>query len=658
MEDKAVILDLFRGLAGSGTTKELQHSIYEAAGSCGDFQRRYIWRTGKERYNTFLPDGNVETLTSQQLNAIKDKSDKGQLSAGGKSCHLLPLRLNRNDVEEVGYWIVSVDSISKAQILAPFLAQAVDSMIRSPRSPISTGQLDKYQDFLSKTAAVLSIETPTTIADRLAHLFSSFPGFHTIIVGSGADRAFNLSATDAGGAATTKTIPKDLILFERNSDGTLSLSRQDIMEIAGRFKIPSNCSFTFSGFCAENGRPVFFILATLEQIGVTTKGILTHLAEYYSILGKAKEQTQEAYRKAEDIGTAFNLLALQTSKQQLILDYLETGTILVKYDGELLFVNKAARSQLGITKVETAEKVILRSKEPGITLFALIEKVREEKKPARAPILIDDATIDILVAEIEPDLYFITSSDFTQMKKEIDNRKNLFSLVTHEVKNPLTAILNAADLLHSERSGKLANKHQERLADLLYRSSLSMKQILEDVSSYGKAILGTGNDTWIPLKEYIENTVREKEDLAGAKKINIRPDLQEYHVLGPAGMVETLLTNIIGNAIKYGIVGGNIGIILKEQGDTIALDVIDDGIGIPGEDLKRIGEPFFRARNTRDTIAGTGFGLVIVKNIVERLRGTVQIISPIEEKDRFLIGCRSEKQRGTKIAIRFPLIRR
>ena len=185
-----------------------------------------------------------------------------------------------------------------------------------------------------------------------------------------------------------------------------------------------------------------------------------------------------------------------------------------------------------------------------------------------------------------------------------------------------------------------------------------MKQILEDVSSYGKAILGTGNDSWIPLKEYIENTVREKEDLAAAKKINIRRDLQECNVLGPAGMVETLLANIVGNSIKYGIVGGNIGIILKEQSDTIALDIIDDGIGIPGEDLKRIGEPFFRARNTRDTISGTGFGLVIVKNIVERLRGTVKIISPIEENDRFQIRCRNEKQRGTKITMRFPLIRR
>ena len=658
MEDRAVILELFRTMAGSGTTKDLLRSIYEAASSCGDFQRRFIWRTGKDRYSTLLPNGNVETLTSQQLNAIKDKSDKGQLSAGGKSCHLLPLKLNNNDNKEIGYWIVASDSLSKAHELAPFLAQTIESMTRSPKSTLSSAQLDKYQDFLSKTAAVLSIETPTTIADRLAHLFSSFPGFHTIIVGTCADRTYILSAVDASGAATTKTLPKDLVLFERNSEGILSLSRQDIMEITGRFQIPSSSFFTFSGFCAESGQPVFFILATLEQIGVTTNGILSHLAEYYSILGKAKDQTQEAFRIAEDIGTAFNLLALQTSKQQLILDYLETGTILVKYDGELLFVNKAARSQLGITKVETAEKVILRSKEPGITLFALIEKVREEKKPARAPVLIDDATIDILVAEIEPDLYFITSSDFTQMKKEIDNRKNLFSLVTHEVKNPLTAILNAADLLHSERSGKLANKHQERLADLLYRSSLSMKQILEDVSSYGKAILGTAADSWISLKEHIENTVREKEDLAGAKNISIRLDLQECHVLGPAGMVETLLANIIGNAIKYGIVGGNIGILLKEQSDTIALDVIDDGIGIPGEDLKRIGEPFFRARNTRDTIAGTGFGLVIVKNIVERLRGTVQIISPIEEKDRFLIACRNEKQRGTKIAMRFPLIRR
>jgi len=658
MEIKPVILNLFRALADPAKRMDIPGAIYDAAGSCGDFQRRFIWRTGRDRFCTLLPDGSIEPLTNEQLNAIKEKSEKGQMSAGGKKCHLLPLKSDNDDGEVMGFWIVAEDAISKAHDLAPFLASAVALLTREAQPELPSARLDKYQDFLSKTAAVLSIDSPLTIADRLADLFSSFPGFHTVIAGTGTDRTFNLSAVDAKGTATTKTLPKDLVLFERNNEGILSLSRLDILEITARFKIPPNCSLAFSGFCAENGRPVFFILAYFEDKGIIPSGILAHLAEYYSILDKAKKQTQEAFKKAEDIGTAFNLLAGQNAKQQLILDYLETGTILVKYDGELFFINKAARFQLGITKVETAEKMILRSKEPGKTLFALIEKVKEEKRPARAPIVIDDSTIDVLVAEIEKDLYFITSTDFTQMKNEIESRKSLFSLVTHEVKNPMTAILNASELLKSGRAGEFANDQQRRLTEILYKSSVSMKHILDDVSTYGKSILGTGNDVLISLKEYIENTVRHKEPLAGAKNITIRQDLRDCRVLGQGGMVETLLSNIIGNAIKYGVVGGNIGIVLKEHEDSIIFSVTDDGIGIPAEDLNRIGEPFFRARNTRNTISGTGFGLVIVKNIVERLRGTVQIISPIEEKDKFLIGCRNEKRNGTKIHIRFPLIRR
>jgi len=121
-------------------------------------------------------------------------------------------------------------------------------------------------------------------------------------------------------------------------------------------------------------------------------------------------------------------------------------------------------------------------------------------------------------------------------------------------------------------------------------------------------------------------------------------------------MMETLLSNIIGNAVKYSSVKRSVGIKLSKMGDKILLEVVDDGIGIPEEDIEKIGQPFFRAENVRENVSGTGFGLSIVKNIVSRLRGTFKVLSPISKEDKIFIHSDSESSRGTKVVITFPLI--
>ncbi len=107
------------------------------------------------------------------------------------------------------------------------------------------------------------------------------------------------------------------------------------------------------------------------------------------------------------------------------------------------------------------------------------------------------------------------------------------------------------------------------------------------------------------------------------------------------GDMEKLFTNLIGNAIKYSPRGGNISISTSEEKEYLRITVTDTGIGIPADDLPHIFEEFYRALNARKSEKeGTGLGLTITKNIVERYDGRINVESRLDE--------------GTKITVDFP----
>jgi len=250
----------------------------------------------------------------------------------------------------------------------------------------------------------------------------------------------------------------------------------------------------------------------------------------------------------------------------------------------------------------------------------------------------------------------IIATDRTEIEKELQERKHLFSLITHEIKNPLAAVLSASEMVYSERVGKLEHPQQKKLSEIIYKNAQSMRQILDDVSLYGKSILGTGSEILLPMKQAILKILEDKKSVIKAKEISIHTEIADVSIFCNPAMMETLLSNIIGNAIKYGSLKGNVGIRVVKLAGYAILEVIDDGIGIPESEIDKIGEPFFRAENVKDTIAGTGFGLSIVKNIVSRLQGTFKITSPISKEDKIFIHCSNGFVNGTKVVITFPLV--
>ena len=131
--------------------------------------------------------------------------------------------------------------------------------------------------------------------------------------------------------------------------------------------------------------------------------------------------------------------------------------------------------------------------------------------------------------------------------------------------------------------------------------------------------------------------------------INYRKE--KHKIEGDPLLIQIALSNIIGNAIKYNNMDGVVEITLDEDKDNIIINVCDNGIGIPKEEIDKIFTDFFRASNIKHSgLEGSGLGMSVVKQIVERHKGTINVQSPSDLS--------TNKYPGTSVKITLPFLKR
>jgi signal transduction histidine kinase len=250
--------------------------------------------------------------------------------------------------------------------------------------------------------------------------------------------------------------------------------------------------------------------------------------------------------------------------------------------------------------------------------------------------------------------YLVVTQDVQDWHQLNRLKEDLISIISHETKNPLTAVINAGHLLSSGRTGPL-NESQKRVADLILENSRRIKNLLDDVVRLSRVYQLSVQQDPVPLKPILEKLRDGSRDMLHAKLISWREELSDITVSGEPRMVENLLTNLIGNAIKYTGIGGHVGIRLWHDDGLARLRVCDDGPGIPAKEKDRIFSPFFRASNVKEQVSGTGLGLVIAKNIAERMGGHITLESPIPAEDLSFLGLVRASRPGTAFQVDLPL---
>ena len=223
---------------------------------------------------------------------------------------------------------------------------------------------------------------------------------------------------------------------------------------------------------------------------------------------------------------------------------------------------------------------------------------------------------------------------FVKTNIELENKdklKNEYVMrVTHDIKGHVAAILSCIDVIRSGIAGPL-NDVQKEFSDRAYERTEMLSTFIKNLLNLTRKRLQHDSEfEEFLLKDIINKVVVTVQTLAKDKSIdfNFSFDNSVQKITGNPFTIEELYSNLLLNAVKYTPPKGRISLIVRSHQDQVISEISDSGIGIPGEELSKVFDEFYRASNVpKDIKTGSGLGLSIAKQIVESHKGKISVSS-------------------------------
>ncbi len=235
----------------------------------------------------------------------------------------------------------------------------------------------------------------------------------------------------------------------------------------------------------------------------------------------------------------------------------------------------------------------------------------------------------------------IVLHDVTDLERQEQVRKDFVADVSHELRTPLAAIRGYAETL---LDGALDDQENNRkFVEIIQSHAIRLNNIASDLLIISE--LDSKVPPPIPLEkvsllDVIHAAVHSVEQNASLRGVRLNTArCEDCSVVGYRFRLEQALTNLLDNAVKFNKPQGEVAVeCAPADNGQIRVAISDSGIGIPSEDLKRIFERFYRVDKARSRPAGgTGLGLPIVKEVVERMGGAVTVESQLGRGSKFII---------------------
>lgn len=342
-----------------------------------------------------------------------------------------------------------------------------------------------------------------------------------------------------------------------------------------------------------------------------------------------------------------NLKEVSRQKKQIetILLHMSDGILAFNINGEIIHKNRAADKLFGLNGNEKNFDEIFNKIDADINLEKII--YLENWTSTQAKVIVGEKTLNLFFAgfrdEAErPGGAIVVIQDITEHVKLDAMRTEFVADVSHELKTPITSILGYADtLLEDEPDEQTSKKFLKRISTQANR----MAELVEDLltlSRYDAGMIKNRIEEF-DLGELVKTTYDsltfEIEKKNQKAECFVTADVP--HVVADKAGIERVITNILTNAIKYTPENGEIKIYVGFVYNDAYIKVIDNGIGIPEEDLEKVFERFYRVDKARTReMGGTGLGLSIAKEILEKNNSKINI--------------NSELGKGTEVVIRIP----
>ena len=365
-------------------------------------------------------------------------------------------------------------------------------------------------------------------------------------------------------------------------------------------------------------------------------GDLAEVPNTFGLWGTVVDRTRRLLRERD---RAFN------ASEQRLKDFLSAiqaspnGVVLLDEDFQIEWCNLTAAFQLGIQpERDLAQRIGNLVRDPIFSAYMTTSDVAE-------PIVIEGRgknpnmplRISIQRHPYGEGKQLLITRDVTVVEQAEAMRRDFVANVSHEIRTPLTVLAGFVETLQTL---KLTTEEQDKYLALMASQSHRMQSLVDDLLTLsrleGSPIPGfTTSLALSNLMEACQSEAQQLSKLLSQEKIaqvivfETDPEVENHLVLGEPRELQSALSNLVSNAVRYTPQGGRIEVhaFLSTDGN-LNLQVKDTGPGIPPEHLPRLTERFYRVDRSRSRESGgTGLGLAIVKHVMQRHGGQLQITS-------------------------------
>jgi NtrC-family two-component system sensor histidine kinase KinB len=548
--------------------------------------------------------------------------------------------------------IVYCEGMQRA--LAEYRAGAFDFAVRgrhSQNGSIEAAQRD-FVAYLEKESGNITLPTEADSVKKVARIWAEL---QTVIA--------DLSSTDQTDSARLVQFQLHTqLLFESlratiQNISDLNLSNMVSVDGQAQSRAQEAKRITYALIVAGTLLALLLIIITgrsiLQPLGMLTQSIrevqrgnlnLVVESKYRDEVGRLIEAFNDmaAELRVLKLGDQAKLARSQQSAQ-IVLDNLPDAVVVTAPDATVEMANAAARKLMGVV--------------PGGSIYDTSQEWHRSLKSGHQPESADkdkhDRLIQVFVNGQEkfylprvlpikdeaglPVGLILAFLDVTRMRRITELENDLVATVSHELKTPLTSVRMALHMLTDERVGSLNDRQTELLLaakDDSERLSSIINDLL-DVARYRAGQTALELSPVMPAKLVSDASVLAASTFvkAGvALHVNIPDKVSD--VLANESRIALVLSNMLSNALKHSVPGGEVLISILDQEDVVEFSVADKGTGIAADELPHVFDRFFRGKQETE-LSGAGLGLAIAKEIVEAHGGKIGVTSVLGQGATF-----------------------
>lgn len=408
--------------------------------------------------------------------------------------------------------------------------------------------------------------------------------------------------------------------------------------------------FRFPGYLVD---PIQELIKRIQQIADRNydQSLSFHTGDEYEELARAFNRMADKLQEYEN--SSLDRILNEKKRVETIINYMSDAVIGLDAEGRVLFLNDRTLNLINGRKEDVVNRRVgdLASSSP---LFENIYLALSQGEQEHSYLKIDESSEHYYSIESipvpreseedeqwKPHLgYIVTLKNVTRYHEMDQAKTNFISVVSHELKTPISSISMSLRLLEDKRTGSLNEEHRQMVSNI--RKDVGrMKRTISDLLDLSRIETGNiqMNTSKVSPGDLLEYAFETMYMQAEQKKLHlaIKQTGEQPPVQADPQKTVWVLVNLISNAIRYTPSGGSISLSAVEADNSgyVRFSVEDDGAGIPEDSVDHIFEKYYRVEDQKSSDPGTGLGLAIAKDFIVAQGGEIWVDSQLHQGSRF-----------------------